>query len=78
MDVQMPELDGLGATREIRNRERASGAHVPVIAATASAMADDGPRCLEAGMDDYLSKPIALGALAAMMAKWVTPAAATT
>jgi two-component system, sensor histidine kinase and response regulator len=58
MDVQMPEMDGLEATAAIREKERLSGNHQAVIALTAHAMKGDQERCLSAGMDGYLSKPI--------------------
>jgi two-component system sensor histidine kinase/response regulator len=58
MDVQMPEMDGLQATVAIRKSEMKSGRHIPIIAMTAHAMAGDKERCLKAGMDDYITKPI--------------------
>ena len=58
MDVQMPEMDGLTATIAIRERERVTGLDVPILACTAHAMSGDRDRCIEAGMDGYLSKPI--------------------
>ena len=58
MDVQMPELDGLEAAAAIRVRERQTGGHVPVVAMTAHALQGDRERCLEAGMDEYIAKPI--------------------
>ena len=58
MDVQMPDMDGLEATAVIRQKEKAQGSHIPIVAMTAHSMKGDRDRCLEAGMDGYISKPI--------------------
>ena len=58
MDVQMPGMDGLEATIAIREKERATQAHIPIVAMTAHAMKGDRERCLEVGMDSYVTKPI--------------------
>jgi PAS domain S-box-containing protein len=65
MDIQMPVMSGVEATHEIRERERASGGHIPIIAMTAHAMAGDAEKYLSAGMDGYVSKPVRTGLLRA-------------
>ena len=71
MDVQMPEMDGLEATRQIRAADRSEVARIPIIALTANAMQGDQERCLSAGMDDYLAKPVKPVDLAAALDRWL-------
>ncbi|MDQ8182448.1 ATP-binding protein [Pelagicoccus sp. SDUM812005] len=73
MDCQMPEMDGFETTRGIRQSEKASGGHTPIIALTAMSFKGARERCLEAGMDDYLSKPLEIKPLAATLRKWAKP-----
>jgi PAS domain S-box-containing protein len=73
MDVQMPEMDGLESTRKIRNPQSAIPNHeIPIIAMTAHALKGDMEKCLEAGMNDYLSKPVKADELSEMIARWVS------
>ncbi|MCW2278761.1 histidine kinase N-terminal 7TM domain-containing protein [Heliophilum fasciatum] len=71
MDCQMPELDGFQTTQIIRDAEIGLGQRVPIIAMTALAMQGDRERCLEAGMDDYLSKPLHRGELITVLQRWL-------
>ena len=72
MDCQMPDMDGYEATRRIRASE-SDETHLLIIAMTGNAMAGDRERCLKAGMDDYISKPVKLPGLAATLARWAPP-----
>jgi CheY-like chemotaxis protein/HPt (histidine-containing phosphotransfer) domain-containing protein len=69
MDIQMPEMDGLEATRQIRGEEKMRSGHTAIVAMTAHAMAEDKARCFAAGMDDYLTKPIERQELLAVLAR---------
>jgi CheY-like chemotaxis protein/HPt (histidine-containing phosphotransfer) domain-containing protein len=71
MDCHMPEMDGFEATRAIRRMEAATGKHTPIIAVTALAMAGDRERCIEAGMDDYIPKPIDKERLKNKLNQWM-------
>jgi CheY-like chemotaxis protein/HPt (histidine-containing phosphotransfer) domain-containing protein len=75
MDVQMPEMDGLEAAAHIRRSEAETGRHVPILAMTAYAMKGDRERCLAAGMDSYIAKPIQPGELYQAIARLVPPVA---
>jgi CheY-like chemotaxis protein len=72
MDVSMPEMNGLEATGAIRRLEEDMGTHVPIVGVTAHALKGDRERCLEAGMDDYLPKPISPRALLEKLERWLS------
>ncbi len=72
-DCHMPEMDGYELTGAIRTLEQGSGTRFPIIAVTANALQGEAERCLAAGMDDYVSKPIAMPALVAALKKWMPP-----
>jgi len=72
MDMQMPEMDGLDATRQIRGPQSAAlNPQLPIIAMTASAMQGDQEKCLAAGMNDYVSKPVNPASLALVLDQWL-------
>lgn len=70
MDCQMPQMDGLAATKRIRELEVKDGRRLPIVAMTANAFAEDRDACIATGMDDYLSKPVKLADLQAMLCRW--------
>jgi len=72
MDVQMPEMDGLEAAKRIRTSNSVLNSHVPIIAMTANAMQGDREKCLDAGMNDYIAKPVNMKSLAEKLEKWLT------
>jgi signal transduction histidine kinase/DNA-binding response OmpR family regulator/HPt (histidine-containing phosphotransfer) domain-containing protein len=71
MDCQMPEMDGFEATRRIRAKEEGDDDHLTIIALTAAALEGDRERCLAAGMDDYLTKPLTISQLRSLIGKWL-------
>jgi CheY-like chemotaxis protein len=78
MDVSMPEMNGYEATRAIRAAEAATGERVPIIGVTAHALKGDREKCLDSGMDDYLSKPISPDRLGAKIGNWLGETVART
>jgi two-component system sensor histidine kinase/response regulator len=76
MDMRMPEMDGLAATRAIRESERSSGRHIVIVALTANVLDGDREACVEAGMDDFLAKPLKLDELRTVLDRWLPEPAA--
>jgi two-component system sensor histidine kinase/response regulator len=76
MDCQMPEMNGYEAVSEIRRREE-PGRHIPVVAMTAEATAGSRERCVAAGMNDYIAKPVKIEALVDALKRWVAPKGVT-
>jgi PAS domain S-box-containing protein len=72
MDIQMPEMDGIDATIAIRERELSTGLHIPIVGLTASALSAEKEKCFEAGMDDFLTKPIDLKKLRIVLDRFIT------
>jgi CheY-like chemotaxis protein len=70
MDCSMPEMDGAEATAQIRKLQENTGVSIPIIGVTAHALREDKQKCLDAGMDDYLPKPVKQDALLDMLTKW--------
>ncbi|RYZ69551.1 MAG: response regulator, partial [Proteobacteria bacterium] len=75
MDCQMPVVDGFEATQKIRELEKTTGLHIPIIALTANAFEEDRKRCLAVGMDAYLSKPLRREQLVVLLKQYLAPAA---
>jgi CheY-like chemotaxis protein len=73
MDVQMPDMDGLEATLQIRAREKQTGTHTPIVALTAHALKGDKERCVAAGMDGYINKPIEADKFIQMVEEFAAP-----
>lgn len=71
MDWLMPDMDGLECTRRIRDSEKRMGKHIPIIAMTANAGDEDRQRCLECGMDDYMSKPFNVQQFGSVVSRWL-------
>jgi CheY-like chemotaxis protein len=78
MDVSMPELNGYEATRAIRQIEATNGTRTPIIGVTAHALKGDRDKCIEAGMDDYLAKPVSPDRLGAKIGTWLSETVAKT